>query len=98
MGASFSSVSKSENPVAVLCLPSKPGLGDLLESCVVLILGYLDPLEIYKLANLNQAFRSASWADFIWESKLPSNYQTIMGKVFGDGLENVGKRDEAQRE
>ncbi|RXH67870.1 hypothetical protein DVH24_028017 [Malus domestica] len=96
--ASFSSISKSENPVAVLCLPSKPGLGDLLESCAVLILGYLDPSEICKLENLNQAFRSASWADFIWESKLPSNYQTIMGKVFGDGLENLGKRDEAQRD
>ncbi|KAB2622634.1 F-box protein PP2-A12-like [Pyrus ussuriensis x Pyrus communis] len=93
MGASFSSVSKSENPVAVLSLPSKPGLGDLPESCAALILGYLDPPEICKLANLNRAFRGASWADFIWESKMPSNYQTIVGKVFGDGLENLGKRD-----
>ncbi|KAM1050435.1 hypothetical protein ACFX13_032903 [Malus domestica] len=93
MGSSFSSVSKSENPVAVLSLPSKPGLGDLPESCAALILGYLDPPEICKLANLNRAFRGASWADFIWESKLPSNYQTIVGKVFGDGLENLGKRD-----
>ncbi|XP_021809854.1 F-box protein PP2-A12-like isoform X2 [Prunus avium] len=91
MGASFSAC--KSDPVGALPLQSNPSLGDLPESCAALILGYLDPPEICKLAKLNRAFRGASWADFIWESKLPSNYQTIVRKVFGDGLENLGKRD-----
>ncbi|KAJ8767682.1 hypothetical protein K2173_018240 [Erythroxylum novogranatense] len=61
----------------------KPSLGDLPESCVASIISYLDPVEICKLATLNRAFRGASWADFVWESKLPENYETIMEKVSG---------------
>jgi hypothetical protein len=48
----------------------KPNLGDVPEGCVALILTHLDPPEICKLAWLNRAFRGASSADFVWESKL----------------------------
>lgn len=61
----------------------RPRLSDMPESCVALVLMHLDPPEICKLARLNRAFRGASSADFIWESKLPSNYQFIVDKVFG---------------
>lgn len=95
MGAGFS-FSKAD-PVGSSPLQSKPGLGDLPESCAAEIMSYLDPPEICKLAKMNRAFRGASWADFIWESKLPSNYQVIVNEVFGDGLENLGKRDIYER-
>ncbi|KAM5572592.1 F-box protein PP2-A12 [Rosa sericea] len=95
MGAGFSFL--KADPVGSLPLQSKPGLGDLPESCAAEIMGYLDPPEICKLAKMNRAFRGASWADFIWESKLPSNYQIIVNKVFGDGLGNLGKRDVYER-
>lgn len=61
----------------------RPRLSDMPESCVALVLMHLDPPEICKLARLNRAFRGASSADFIWESKLPSNYQFIVDKVLG---------------
>ncbi|CAN1323093.1 F-box protein PP2-A12 [Linum perenne] len=63
--------------------PQMPTLGDLPESCVAPILENLDPVEICKLATLNRAFRGASWADFVWESKLLENYRTLMEKVLG---------------
>ncbi|KAK8518434.1 hypothetical protein V6N13_027911 [Hibiscus sabdariffa] len=94
MGANFSalfiidclsSVSSSSS--------SSPSLGDLPESCVASIIGYLDPPEICKLAMLNRAFRGASWADFVWESKLPSNYQLLVDKILTSSPENLGKRD-----
>lgn len=91
MGASFSFF--TSYPDGSLPSQSKPGLGDLPESCVASILGYLEPVEICKLARLNRAFRGASWADFIWESKLPSNYEILVRKVFGDSLGNLGKRE-----
>lgn len=72
---------------------SKPSLGDLPESCVALLLGYLDPPQICKLARLNRAFRGASLADFVWESKLPSNYEALVRKVLGELPENLGKRE-----
>ncbi|CAN1332911.1 F-box protein PP2-A12 [Linum perenne] len=94
MGASFSSVFM--DPAATCSLfaaftlqshqqpqPQMPTLGDLPESCVAPILENLDPVEICKLATLNRAFRGASWADFVWESKLPENYRTLMEKVLG---------------
>ncbi|CAA0842246.1 F-box protein PP2-A12 [Striga hermonthica] len=39
---------------------------------------------ICRLAGLNQAFRAASSADFVWDSKLPSNYEDVIGAVFGE--------------
>lgn len=61
--------------------PSKPGLGDVPENCISSIFMYLDPPEICKLARLNWTFRGASLADFVWESKLPSNYKFLVHKV-----------------
>lgn len=91
MGTSFSLF--TSDPDGSLPLQSKSGLGDLPEGCVALILEYLEPQDICKLARLNRAFRGASWADFVWESKLPSNYEVLVQKVFGDSLGNLGKRE-----
>lgn len=76
MGANLSSAEDS--------VYTKPKLGDIPESCVALVLSGLDPLEICKLARLNRAFRGASTADFIWESKLPSNYKFLIDQVTGE--------------
>ena len=65
-------------------LQPKPSLGDLLKSCVALLLVNLDPLEICKLARLNQAFCGASMADFMWELKLLSNYKALVQEVLGE--------------
>ncbi|CAI0476452.1 unnamed protein product [Linum tenue] len=76
--------------------PRRPTLGDLPESCVAPILANLDPVEICKLATLNRACRGASWADFVWESKLPENYRALMERVLGvedaDG-KRISKRE-----
>jgi hypothetical protein len=100
MGVTFSAT--SANPFgSSFCLPSpswptadsKPGLGDLPEGCAALVLEHLDPPEICELAKLNRAFRGASWADFVWESKLPENYEDVVEKVFGVCLKKLGKRE-----
>ncbi|KAF2315348.1 hypothetical protein GH714_038897 [Hevea brasiliensis] len=56
---------------------------------------HLDPLEICNLALLNRAFHAASSADFIWETKLPSNYRFILDRVFDDHktMADLGKKD-----
>ncbi|KAK9742906.1 hypothetical protein RND81_03G204600 [Saponaria officinalis] len=56
-------------------------LEDIPESCIALVLGHFDPPEICRLARLNRAFYGASSADFIWESKLPTNYSFIIHKI-----------------
>ncbi|GLT77595.1 hypothetical protein SLA2020_491630 [Shorea laevis] len=72
----------------------RPRLGDIPESCVALVLMRLDPPEICNLARLNRAFHGASLADFVWESKLPSNYGFIVEKVLQDTtLFNLAKRE-----
>ncbi|XP_008234283.1 PREDICTED: F-box protein PP2-A13 [Prunus mume] len=71
--------------------PAKPGLGDLPESCISSIFMYLDPPEICKLAQMNRPFRAASLADFVWESKLPSNYKFLVDKVLDH--ENLPKKE-----
>lgn len=81
MGLNFSVLFRLHNG-SPAPLP-EPGLGDLPENCVAAVLGYLGPPEICKLARLNRAFRGASWADFVWESKLPPNYEAIARRVFG---------------
>ncbi|KAA3462200.1 F-box protein PP2-A13-like [Gossypium australe] len=76
--------------------PLRPRLDDIPESCAALILARLNPPEICNLARLNRSFRSASLADFIWESKLPSNYKLIVEKVFVEedrDLMNLKKKD-----
>ncbi|KAM2975821.1 hypothetical protein FF1_001938 [Malus domestica] len=88
MGTGFSFFSRdipSSSP------PIKPGLGDLPESCVSSILMSLEPLEICKSAQINKAFRAASLADFVWESKLPSNYKFLVDKVLD--LESLPKKE-----
>ncbi|XP_015083253.1 F-box protein PP2-A13-like [Solanum pennellii] len=72
-----------------------PSLGDLPESCVASVLVYMDPPQICKLSMLNRAFRGASSADFVWESKLPMNYTSIIQRVFADRNfpANLCKRD-----
>jgi hypothetical protein len=90
MGASFSVLFLG--PIGSLgsngssALQPKPSLGDLPESCVALLLVNLDPLEICKLARLNRAFCGASLANFVWESKLSSNYKALVREVLGELL------------
>ncbi|RZC57398.1 hypothetical protein C5167_004701 [Papaver somniferum] len=94
MGAGSSSIAAAEE--GGCSSPSKMmvvGLGDMPESCVASVLIYLDPPEICKLARLNQAFRGASSADFIWESKLPSNYKYLMEKIFGQIPANLSMKE-----
>lgn len=73
--------------------PSKPRLGDIPESCVALVLMYLDPTDICQLATLNRAFHGASTADFVWESKLPSNYRFLIEKLFDESEAKLGKKN-----
>ena len=90
MGANFSSCVCDGDGASL-----RPRLGDIPESCVALVLMYLDPPDICKLARLNRAFRGASLADFIWESKLPLNYRFIMEKAMEDAssVAELGKRN-----
>nr|DAD18798.1 TPA_asm: hypothetical protein HUJ06_020261 [Nelumbo nucifera] len=71
----------------------KTGLDDIPESCVASILLYLDPPQICKLARLNRAFRGAASADFVWDSKLPSNYRYLIEKVCGQVPVNLSKKE-----
>ncbi|KAL8138755.1 hypothetical protein V2J09_004756 [Rumex salicifolius] len=69
------------------------GLGDLSEGCAASVLMYLEPRDICRMAALNQAFRGASSADFVWESKLPSNYQALIEKVVDGFPLGLSKKD-----
>lgn len=73
--------------------PLKARLADIPESCVALVLSYLEPPEICKLARIDRAFRAASSADFIWDSKLPSNYRYILEDLLGFSAAGMRKRD-----
>ncbi|KZV42116.1 hypothetical protein F511_11110 [Dorcoceras hygrometricum] len=81
MGLSFSFL--DQNGSSAVGPSAEPGLGDLPESCVASVLVYLDPPQICRLASLNRAFRGASYADFVWESKLPVNCDSVLQRVFG---------------
>ncbi|KAA8522347.1 hypothetical protein F0562_013292 [Nyssa sinensis] len=72
---------------------TEPSLGDLPEGCVASILVHLGPQEICRLALLNRAFRGASSADFVWESKLPSNYDSVIERLFDEFPSNFSKKD-----
>ncbi|CAI9765219.1 unnamed protein product [Fraxinus pennsylvanica] len=87
MGANASAMNGEPNG------PMKPKLEDIPESCMALVLSYLDPPEIAKLARINRAFRAAASADFIWVAKLPSNYPFILSKLPDQGLITMGKKD-----
>ena len=73
--------------------PSRPNLDDVPESCVSSIFMYLDPPDICKLAKLNKTFHGASLADFVWETKLPSNYKFLVEKVLGRSPESLSKKE-----
>ncbi|KAJ6339227.1 hypothetical protein OIU77_007229 [Salix suchowensis] len=73
--------------------PSRPNLDDVPESCVSSIFMYLDPPDICKLAKLNKTFHGASLADFVWETKLPSNYKFLVEKVLGQSPESLSKKE-----
>ncbi|KAK1304327.1 F-box protein PP2-A13 [Acorus calamus] len=78
MGAGFSSFA------AEVEAANFPGLGDIPEGCVAAVLVHLNPVEICRLARLNSAFRGASSADFVWDSKLPVNYRYLLGVIGED--------------
>ncbi|XVF53665.1 hypothetical protein PTKIN_Ptkin05aG0117000 [Pterospermum kingtungense] len=73
--------------------PLNPGLDDVPESCISSIFIHLDPPEICKLATLNRVFHGASLADFVWETKLPSNYRYLVKKVVGQNPESLSKKE-----
>lgn len=74
----------SSNTSPVPAIPPETNLGDLPESVVGSILVHLNPQQICRFASLNRAFRHASSAEFVWESKLPKNYDLLLLRVFGD--------------
>ncbi|ERN19355.1 hypothetical protein AMTRI_Chr09g22720 [Amborella trichopoda] len=89
MGASLSRLTEGdEGPNSI-----RTGLGDIPESCVASVFMYLSPPEICKLARVNRAFRGAASADFVWESKLPSNYRELWQTLFSECPENLTKQE-----
>ncbi|KAI3822186.1 hypothetical protein L1987_09770 [Smallanthus sonchifolius] len=84
MGSGFSSVLVMCSTASGPPVPAATGLGDLPESVVGSVLERLNPQEICGLAALNRAFRAASSADFVWESKLPQNYNSVISRIFDD--------------
>ncbi|XP_027110380.1 F-box protein PP2-A13 [Coffea arabica] len=83
MGAGFSrQYSSKVDKIGPAASKPPPGLADLPESCVALILSFLDPCDVCGLAVLSQRFRQASLADTVWESKLPPNYKILVKKLF----------------
>ncbi|KHN02800.1 F-box protein PP2-A13-like isoform X2 [Glycine soja] len=91
MGAGVSSCNKVEKEgggsISSSSRDSRPGLGDIPESCISSLFMNLDPPDICKLARVNRAFHRASSADFVWESKLPPSYKFLANKVLGE--ENI---------
>lgn len=88
MGANVSSIDTNCDD-GLNYLPFKPKLDDIPEACVALLLSYLDPPEICKLSRINRLFRAASSADFIWEPKLPSNYNYILQKLLALNVDDA---------
>nr|GMD79962.1 F-box protein PP2-A12-like [Ipomoea batatas] len=95
MGSSLSFLVEQDGGACPEGVAASTGLGDLPESCVALVLAHLDPKQICRLAMLNRAFRGASFADFVWESKLPVDYWGLVRRVFRDENfpGNLCKRD-----
>ncbi|XP_076919386.1 F-box protein PP2-A13-like [Bidens hawaiensis] len=96
MGSGLSSfLLMCSSTTSVPAAPPESSLGDLPESVVGSVLVYLNPQEICRLASLNRAFRCASTAEFVWESKLPNNYDLIVSRVFDDKgfCSNVCKKE-----
>ncbi|XP_010061349.2 F-box protein PP2-A13 [Eucalyptus grandis] len=92
MGAGISGIASDRDTECVSPRWSTK-LGDVPESCISLILASLDPPEICKLARVNRAFHAASLADFVWESKLPSNYRFLVRRVLGEDPDLLSKKE-----
>ncbi|GAA0185850.1 hypothetical protein Leryth_013201 [Lithospermum erythrorhizon] len=90
MGATFSG--QAETNSSSTCSNGGVGLGDLPESCVALILSYLDPPEICKLALVNYTFRRASSADSVWELRLPENHDILIKKLLHNQYHTLTKK------
>ncbi|XP_027352172.1 F-box protein PP2-A15 isoform X1 [Abrus precatorius] len=86
MGASLSNLGTNGSTTA-------PGLGDIPESCVARVFLHLTPPEICNLARLNRAFRGAASADYVWEAKLPRNYQDLLDLMPPERYQNLSKKD-----
>ncbi|KAL9992676.1 putative phloem protein [Helianthus debilis subsp. tardiflorus] len=84
MGSGLSSflLMCSNSTSSVSSVSPESNLGDLPESVVGSVLVYLNPQEICRVASVNRAFRRASTAEFVWESKLPKNYELVLSRVF----------------
>ncbi|PKU70610.1 F-box protein PP2-A13 [Dendrobium catenatum] len=80
MGAAASSVLGPEGDGGA----QETGLGDLPESCIAEVMLHLDPPGICKLAKLSRTFRGAASGDFVWKTKLPSNYHYLLEKASDD--------------
>ncbi|KAK2653776.1 hypothetical protein Ddye_013632 [Dipteronia dyeriana] len=91
MGAGLSGIVASENSSSTSS--SSPGLGDVPENCISSILTHLDPPQICKLAMLNRTFHGASTADFVWEIKLPLNYEYLVKKILDENPQNLCKKE-----
>ncbi|KAL9269013.1 F-box protein PP2-A15-like protein [Drosera capensis] len=76
MGSTISNLSDSGGGESAA---NRPGLGDIPEACIASVFLYLTPPEICNLAPLNRAFRGAASSDVVWETKLPRNYQELVG-------------------
>lgn len=76
MGAAF-----AKDSIPPCSSSNSSSFEDIPENCISIVLTYLDPPEICNLARVNRAFRAASSADFVWESKLPSNYFFLLRRV-----------------
>ncbi|KAI4383094.1 hypothetical protein MLD38_008972 [Melastoma candidum] len=94
MGAAFSGFKREGEYVPP---GARPRFDDLPESCLSVILGYLDPPEICRMARVSRAFRDASSVDFVWDSKLPSNYKYLVREVLGEDPENICNKEIYER-
>lgn len=83
------------NASSIPAISSITELDDVPESCIALVLSYLDPPEIAKLAAVNRTFQAASSADFIWRPKLPSTspYLLSISKFCYQGIEDKRSKD-----
>ncbi|KAJ6840119.1 F-box protein PP2-A13-like [Iris pallida] len=90
-GASSAVVADADSSAA-----GEVGLGDLPDSCVAAVMLHLDPVEICRLARLSRSFRSAAAADFVWETKLPTNYRYLIEKArsFSSSSSSSGSDEE----
>ncbi|XP_027359230.1 F-box protein PP2-A13-like [Abrus precatorius] len=88
MGAAISTTIAQNDDENSLNQSSKTGLEDIPENCISSMLMSFDPQVICTLARVNKTFHRASSSDFVWESKLPTNYKFLVKKVLGE--QNLG--------